>query len=468
MKLLTILIPSYNRIQFLKGLVSQLTEKIQVLNLEKHIEVKVFNNCSTDGTDEVLGELRSIGHKFDLVSYSDHVASAEENVFRSFKLCSGEYVWVLGDDDVPVYDNLEKVISLLQTNKFDFLQFNNAVFNENSIMTNHSLVEFSNEVFEAPIVHFASYMGLWFTLAGMSGQILRRNKIEKYDLSELVAKKMVIYSHVVAYLEVFKSHPFAFVNVPLVNYRVTYVDSQHWRKTANRIGFKWEHFWGIGTIEQLNYLYSKNVLPADFAFSCFDVNDFFRFRFVFSVISKILSQVKFGIKYPSQRLSKYEIELFESFILRQSPMFASICHAIKDLHYLGSINRFNLKAIFKSRRLVVRADKILRNLEGDPFFGLFVQKSNGVSTYRVGQYFLNSWEYPSELSLRYLPDGHILSEIYQTREQASDAANSAETRGLPPNKIEHFSKLEFAQLKKIAKLYLAFKDLLKSLVPFRS
>src|ERR1700753_817287 len=119
-KLLSILIPTYNRYGYLRRLLQYFIEK-EITPRHHEIEIVVANNCSQDETSKLFEEFKNVLPDLRWINHSHHVSSAEENVFRSFVNCDGQYIWVLGDDDIPVFENLSQVLEELKSDKHDFL-----------------------------------------------------------------------------------------------------------------------------------------------------------------------------------------------------------------------------------------------------------------------------------------------------------------------------------------------------------
>src|SRR5262249_39977313 len=159
-----------------------------------------------------------------------------ENVFRSFGYCRTPYTWVLGVDDVPVKGSFLEVMRVLDEGKYDFLVFNNPIMNEKNTIQCSAQFHLDAQRYEAPLAAIAERLGLWFVLAGMSGQILRTEHVKGYDFGRLVRETSVIYSHTIAYVECFAGRKVVLINLPLVFYKVTNGDVGHWKNAATKLG----------------------------------------------------------------------------------------------------------------------------------------------------------------------------------------------------------------------------------------
>lgn len=106
---LSICIPTFNRADLLEALLDNLqVECAQVIGL---IEVVVSDNASTDQTQEVVRRCRLpivYGRNKENIGFSGNLLNVTCN------LASGEYVWVLGDDDVVLPGGVLRIIDSIK------------------------------------------------------------------------------------------------------------------------------------------------------------------------------------------------------------------------------------------------------------------------------------------------------------------------------------------------------------------
>jgi abequosyltransferase len=97
--MLTIYIPTYNRIAHLRLVLSKIFMEIeQNIELDKFITIIISNNASTDGTNDYL---QTINHKNFIYIKRESNIGATENILDSVNHCKTKYLWILGDDDIP-------------------------------------------------------------------------------------------------------------------------------------------------------------------------------------------------------------------------------------------------------------------------------------------------------------------------------------------------------------------------------
>lgn len=116
---LSLCIPTYNRLKYLGELVPMLLPQIAVANhAEVHVELLISDNASTDGTDAYLKALSCPG----LCLYRNNTnIGGDHNIFACIARASGEYVWLVGDDEIVEPDGVARVLVLLSENRFSLM-----------------------------------------------------------------------------------------------------------------------------------------------------------------------------------------------------------------------------------------------------------------------------------------------------------------------------------------------------------
>ena len=97
--MIDILIPSYNRAEFLKKNILVLNKQIHDSKLQKYFRIIVSDNCSTDKTADTLSEIENL-LAIQLLRYrQDKNIGLEPNALFLLGKATSEYVMYLGDDD---------------------------------------------------------------------------------------------------------------------------------------------------------------------------------------------------------------------------------------------------------------------------------------------------------------------------------------------------------------------------------
>lgn len=106
---LSICIPTYNRVEFLEkavnSIVSQITEDKREL-----VEIVVSDNSTNDETKAAIDKIK--GATRATINYFRNKTNvgADRNILLVVERAQGQYVWLLGDDDLLVADALRKVL----------------------------------------------------------------------------------------------------------------------------------------------------------------------------------------------------------------------------------------------------------------------------------------------------------------------------------------------------------------------
>ena len=110
--ILSICIPTYNRADWLRSSLWNWLPQVKATN--GLVELIVSDNASEDNTEFVIDEASEFG---PFRHYrNDQNVGVMRNIYRlTSKLAEGQFVWVVGDDDLPRGDAVERVIAVLQT-----------------------------------------------------------------------------------------------------------------------------------------------------------------------------------------------------------------------------------------------------------------------------------------------------------------------------------------------------------------
>ncbi len=116
-KLLTIAIPTYNRLGCLKELFPELVKQCEPY---KEIEILVSDNSSTDGTAQYIRDKCTTNSQIRYRANSTNVGG-DENFIRCVEDAQGTYVWLFGDDEVLCEGAVDSVMSALKTHPVSLL-----------------------------------------------------------------------------------------------------------------------------------------------------------------------------------------------------------------------------------------------------------------------------------------------------------------------------------------------------------
>ncbi len=107
--LLSICIPTFNRRKYLQETLEHL-----VSQLNQDVEVIIFDNHSSDDTHEYL---QSLSPRIQNIRQKTNVG-ADRNMADCLQAGSGQYIWMLCDDDFPYSNTVEEILGGIKHNSY--------------------------------------------------------------------------------------------------------------------------------------------------------------------------------------------------------------------------------------------------------------------------------------------------------------------------------------------------------------
>src|SRR3989339_28629 len=97
--ILSILIPTYNRVLFLETGVENLVNQIKSAGLQLTVEIVIGNDASKDDTSKYVDEITT---QYDFVRGFNHPKNLglSQNIEFLVKEAHGKYILISGDDDL--------------------------------------------------------------------------------------------------------------------------------------------------------------------------------------------------------------------------------------------------------------------------------------------------------------------------------------------------------------------------------
>jgi glycosyltransferase involved in cell wall biosynthesis len=118
--LLTLAIPTFNRLDCLRLLIESIIRQIPSEGvLGETFELLICNNASTDGTTEYLNGLVNI-QGIRVIHHPENCGGTN-NCIHCFEAATGKYVWLMGDDDIPLNGAIMAVLECLERDQPDIL-----------------------------------------------------------------------------------------------------------------------------------------------------------------------------------------------------------------------------------------------------------------------------------------------------------------------------------------------------------
>lgn len=118
---LSICIPTYNRKDKVLRQLSKVVPQLSEYNSDE-IEVIVSDNCSTDGTSDVLSKMKE-EYGIKLVTQTSNLGLVG-NLYFLFENATGEYIWFLSDDDLVEENAVSNIVEAIYCSSKDFYLLN--------------------------------------------------------------------------------------------------------------------------------------------------------------------------------------------------------------------------------------------------------------------------------------------------------------------------------------------------------
>lgn len=168
-KLLSILIPTYNRADCLDNCLNSIFSQIDK-EISKKIEIIVSNNASTDSTKEVMEKYKKYGNIDYKYSSNKKNLGPDGNFYKLIQEASSEFCWILGDNEYLERESLKEILKILEKNRdINLIWLNNSDKNEiKKISSKEELIS-----------------NVSFYITFISGIIWKKNYKLKLDYSEV-------------------------------------------------------------------------------------------------------------------------------------------------------------------------------------------------------------------------------------------------------------------------------------------
>lgn len=180
--LLSIIIPTYNRVEYLRRSIFSIFGQGVDADLYRKIEVIVSNNASTDYTYNFLESIKGINSALKVFHNSENL-QIYGNMVEPIKNACGKYIMYLTDDDYLLPGGLCEIISFLENSNYDFVRLNFITYLEqdiNAFVYMKKIKKILTHKTENP----AQIANVFVSTHVLSGNIIKRSKINFNKLQE--------------------------------------------------------------------------------------------------------------------------------------------------------------------------------------------------------------------------------------------------------------------------------------------
>lgn len=182
---LTISIPTYNRSNYLGDTLQQLHSELANFN-PGEVEVIVSDNASPDNTEKIVSDAIKSGLVIRYIRNSENIGS-DANIAQCFNQANGNYVLILGDDDLFVDGSLNWLMGKLASSEYGLVCMRsygfNADFRKEYPGTWGKDIEYSN------VGEYLSAIGPALTL--ISACVVNKSLLKGVDANQFCGSNLV-------------------------------------------------------------------------------------------------------------------------------------------------------------------------------------------------------------------------------------------------------------------------------------
>ena len=174
MYILSICIPTFNRVSLLERTLLHLLEDLES-NL--NIEIIISDNSSTDNTQEICFKYCS---KYSFIKYirNNSNLGLDCNAMLAIKNSSSEYCWLLSDDDIPVKGTIARIIDSIKLDNPNLIYLNYTGIIESDLNS----VDFSTDKkLDEKFIDLPEEMLVKYLISHFSATVVERNLFLKYE-----------------------------------------------------------------------------------------------------------------------------------------------------------------------------------------------------------------------------------------------------------------------------------------------
>ena len=183
--ILTISIPTYNRSTYLAQTLKQLNSELMSCNSES-VEILISDNASPDDTELVVKRFISSGLAIRYIRNDKNIGS-DANIAQCFNLASGNFVLILGDDDLFVDNALSNLLASLSKANYGVVCLRSYGF-DNDFRKEYPSGFGSNKSYDSSATFLAD-IGPLMTL--ISGCVINKNLLFGIDANDYCGEHLV-------------------------------------------------------------------------------------------------------------------------------------------------------------------------------------------------------------------------------------------------------------------------------------
>jgi len=265
---LSICIPTYNRSGRLDVLLRSVADQVSALGLEEKVEIVISDNASTDSTQKV-GEKWTARYPFIRYFRNSSNFGGEPNFVLSIERATGEFAWVLGDDDRIREGALARILSYLQPGVSQlFLNFRCISPQGECLVPGRIDSAIPENIRTIDLIRRIGFVSAY---ALISSHVFDRGKLLAVKPA-LLLKTSPYYILNTALLTAFHDQVCQVVHEPLVDYTVDNERLPHESGLYVRV---------LGLLRTLQWLEAAGIIDTAFLYGCYETGNGAHFPSIF-------------------------------------------------------------------------------------------------------------------------------------------------------------------------------------------
>lgn len=200
---LTIAIPTYNRSEKLRRTLMLVIQYSQ----NRNIEILVSDNASTDHTKEVVEAIQKEHTKIQYFRNEENLGF-DGNFLNCFERATGEYVWLLSDDDYLLPGAIDSVLEGCKCSPICMHLNSSGIKNENPLIVGNARFKECGLIEYVDKNEFLEKIGIYCTF--VSSLVFNLDYVRNVDHKEKYYETNILQSHIL--LEIMKNDGVYIVN----------------------------------------------------------------------------------------------------------------------------------------------------------------------------------------------------------------------------------------------------------------
>jgi glycosyltransferase involved in cell wall biosynthesis len=224
-KLLNIAIPTYNRKYQLKYAIDKFIAQINE-TYEEMVDIFVSDDCSTDGTSELIREYEKTYQYIKYRRY-EHNIGLERNLIESTEWCDGRYLWIFGDDDFLAQNQaLKYILDILNSKEYEFIILNRSRMSfdlSKRITSNWMKLSTRRDIEYLSLRNFCKQWGIISIIGFISVNIFLREKFAEVENRKYFG---IMYPQLGTMIEAFHESKCLLITKPLICHRTQTIEEK--------------------------------------------------------------------------------------------------------------------------------------------------------------------------------------------------------------------------------------------------